>query len=72
MAKDPNIVLIDLGIQKTCFLLFLLFDKTYNMNNEVCMRNISMERRICRLYCGIKTKRLLTLIYHNTSLSAHG
>ena len=39
------------------------------MKHEVCMCNISMERKICRLHGGIKTTRLHNLINQNTILS---
>ena len=35
-----------------------------SINNEVCMRNISMERKFYRLQGGIKTIRLHNLIKH--------
>ena len=39
------------------------------MKNEVCMCNISMERKFCHPHGGITTIRLHNFINHNTNLS---
>ena len=41
----------------------------FSVKNEVCMCNISMEWKICRLHGGIKSIRLHNLQIHNTILS---
>ena len=39
------------------------------MKHDVCMCNISMEGKICRLHCGIKNTRLHILINYNINLN---
>ena len=39
------------------------------MKHDVCMRNISMGRKMCRLLDGIENDKLHNLINHNTNIS---
>ena len=61
--------------QMFCFCRIWLLRKFYylviifSMKNDVSMCNISMEQKICRLHCGIKTTILHNLINHNINLT---